>query len=82
MSFDMFPASKSLKPCQIGVRNDFRQTSCIYIVPVAQNDNKDILPNVLENKTRSQNSAYTTRKSLIFRVLDLRFIWTNPIWYE
>ena len=26
-------------------------------------------PNVLENQTRLQNSAYTTRKSLIFRVL-------------
>ena len=26
-------------------------------------------PNVFENQTRFQNSAYTTRKSLIFRVL-------------
>ena len=26
-------------------------------------------PNVLENQTRLQNSAYITRKSLIFRVL-------------
>ena len=26
-------------------------------------------PNVLENQTRLQNSIYTTRKSLIFRVL-------------
>ena len=30
-------------------------------------------PNVLENRTRLQNSPYTTRKSLIFHVT-LRFI--------
>ena len=33
------------------------------------NFNKKHSPNVLENQTRLQNSAYTTRKSLIFRVL-------------
>ena len=30
-------------------------------------------PNVLENQTRLQNSAYNTRKSLIFRVLCILF---------
>ena len=30
-------------------------------------------PNVLENQTRSQNSAYATRNSLIFRVLCILF---------
>ena len=30
-------------------------------------------PNVLENQTRLQNSAYITRKSLIFRVLCVLF---------
>ena len=30
-------------------------------------------PNALENQTRLQNSAYTTRKSLIFRVLCASF---------
>ena len=30
-------------------------------------------PNMLENQARSQNSAYTTRKSLIFRVLRILF---------
>ena len=47
-------------------------------------------PNVLEDQTRLQNSAYTTRKSLIFRVLCALFeqipsdinqdILKNPIW--
>ena len=39
-----------------------------YIVPMTQIDSKKQSLNVLENETRSQNSAYTIRKSSIFRI--------------
>ena len=38
-------------------------------------------PNVLENQTRLQNIAYTTRKEVGFP-RTLRFIWTNFIRYK
>ena len=38
------------------------------------NFDEKLTPNVLDNQTRLQNSAYTTRKCLIFRVLCALFV--------
>ena len=52
------------------------------------NFDETLSPNVLENQTRLQNSAYPTRKSLIFRVLCamgtmyMNFDETNSIRYK